>query len=58
MGCDDNNLGEVAVYPNAATKVINVAEPSNLELRNTVLFDGLEKHTGAALVLALLMFRI
>ena len=50
LGVDDNIAELASVYPNPAKDVLNVAIPSNIEVRSAQLFDILGKDTGVELV--------
>ena len=50
LGVDSNLLSQVSVFPNPAKDVLNVAIPSNIDVRSSQLFDILGKDTGVRLV--------
>lgn len=50
LGVNDNIAELVSVFPNPAQEILNVAIPSNIEVRSAQLFDILGKDTGVELV--------
>ena len=50
LGVNDNIADLVSVFPNPANEVLNVAIPSNIDVRSSQLFDILGKDTGVELV--------
>jgi hypothetical protein len=50
LGVNDNIAELASVYPNPTKDVLNVAIPSNVEVRSAQLFDILGKDTGVSLI--------
>lgn len=49
-GVDENQISQVAIFPNPTSEIVNIKTPGSIEVQNAVLYDVLGKDTGARLV--------
>lgn len=49
LGVNENNLENVSVYPNPASRIIQIDNPNGLEFKSARLYDMLGRNTGAVL---------